>query len=219
MVRPAGSFTMSLPKWLTCLGFTLLLVTFCFSKVIAEYNVYQAEHTGDSNAAYSYFRIASMMDPEYAGLYLSAAARNMADNEPGKAAENTRKAIENGVGMALTYSALAKQQVAAGDISGADATYQESLRIYPRSIFLRTEFIVFLEKQGRSDDAAKHKEIARATDLKAANGWYQLITNGSVATFYLSQRDENVMAPANLVPADAVTQYVDPVPEHDAADK
>lgn len=210
--RSAG-FSYSTKIYIGCWAAALLLGGYCASKIVAEYNVDQAESTGDSEKAHYHYKIARAFAPEYAGLHLSAAARNMADNEPEKAAVNTRLAISNGIAMALNYSALARQQIAAGLIADADATYQEALSVYPRSIYLRTEYIVFLEKQGRIEDAATQHQKARDVDLRNANGWYQLIKTGSVNAFMLSQSDESIVPPAELLPQAAVRDYLDPTPK------
>lgn len=205
-------FKMPGPLYAACWFFALMLGAYCTSKIVAEYQVYLAEQTGDTVVAHSHFRIAHMADPSYAGLYLSNAARNMADNEPDKAAINTRNAIDRGVGMALTYSSLIKQQIAAGLIAEAEASFIEALSVYPRSHYLRTEYIAFLEKHGRAEEAEQQLKISRDFDLRNANGWYQLITIGSVKAFYLSQTDESVAPPAELVPQAGVIPYTDATP-------
>lgn len=205
-------FKMTNRLYAACWVFTVLLGGYCASKIVAEYNVDQAEKTGDTVVSHYHYDIARIVAPEYAGLHLSNAARNTADNEPAKAAINTRKAIECGVGMAITYSALAKHQVLAGLFEDAEKTYQEALRIYPRSIYLRTVYTVFLEKQGRADDAAKQLQISRDLDLRNANGWYQLVKTGSVNSYYLSISDNSIAPPAELVPQAAVVDYVEPTP-------
>ncbi len=203
---------MPTPLYAACLVFTLLLGGYCTSKIIAEYQVYLAEQTGDTVVAHSHFRIARIADPSYAGLYLSNAARNNADNEPDKAAINTRKAIDRGVGMALTYSSLIELQIKAGLVAEAEASFIEALSVYPRSIYLRTEYIAFLEDHGRTDEAAVQLQVSRGIDLRHANGWYKLIKTGSVNAYYLAQTDESVAPPAELVPQAGVQEYVDPTP-------
>jgi tetratricopeptide (TPR) repeat protein len=191
---------------------TLLLAGFCAGKAFAEYQVYRAERSAAFDDAQAHFRAAVTADPEYAGAYLSNAARTFAEGDAAGAAILTRKAIDNGIGLSLTYSQLAKYQIAAHDPTGADKTFREALSIYPRSIFIRTEYVVFLENQGKLDEAAKHAAVARAVDIRQANGWYAIITKGSVAAFYDSQAHNDVTPPAELVPYDAVRQYVDKIP-------
>lgn len=210
---PSSRSIMTKRMYAACWILTLLMGGYCATKIVAEYHVDQAESTGDTVISHYHYDIARTVAPEYAGLHLSNAARNNADKEPEKAATNTRKAIKYGVGMAITYSALVKQQVTAGLFDDAEATFLESLAVYPRSIYLRTEFAVFLENRGRGDEAAKQLQIAKDQDLRKANGWYQLIKTGSVNAYYLSQKDDTIAPPAELEPQVAVADYVEPIPE------
>ncbi len=206
--RTAFATAVYLLGWLV----TMLMTAFCVSKAYAEYQMYTAEHSKAYAQAQDHFRKAVAVDPEYAGAYLSNAARASADKNAVTAAEMTRKAIDHGLGVTHVYSKLAKQQIAAGNVAGAEATYREALAIYPRSLFIRTEFIVFLEDQGRSEAAAEQASTARSIDLRHANGWYLIIREGSVAAFYQSQTDPNVAPPVELTPYNGVRQYLDKVP-------
>jgi tetratricopeptide (TPR) repeat protein len=189
----------------------LLMTTFCMTKVFAQYHLYRAERSPDYNDAVGHFGGALAADPEYAGAYLSYSARAVKD-DPGIAARLTRNAIEHGLGLSFVYSQLAKRQLADGDGAAAEATFREAISIYPRSLFLRTEFIVFLEDRGRSSEAAEHAAIARAVDPRHAIGWYLMVREGNVAAFYRAQKDKNVAPPAELTPSNGVRQYLDQIP-------
>ena len=202
----------SRPVYLVSWLVTLLLTTFCMTKGFAEYQLYMAERSETFGTAQNHFRAAVAADPEYAGAYLSNAAQVSAHGDPAAAALLTRKAIDHGLGVTHVYSQLAKQQVAAGNIDGAEATFREALAIYPRSVFIRTEFVVFLENQGRPDAATEQAAIARSVDLRQANGWYLIIKEGSVAAFYRAQADQNIAPPAELTPYPGVLQYVEKIP-------
>ncbi len=190
----------------------LLLAVFCATKVLAEYHAYLGERSETYNIARDHFRSAVKADPEYAGAFLLHASRAVRDEDPSAAAELTRKAIDYGLGITPVYSQLAKQQIKAGNAADAEATYREALSIYPRSVYMRMEFVIFLEDQGRSDAAAEQAAISRSIDLRQANGWYIIIREGSVAAFYRSQIDPNVTPPVELIPSSAVRQYVDKIP-------
>ncbi len=207
--RNVSVIDISLPiyafSWITAVVF----IVFCLTKCYAEYQVYQGEWTESSAAAQARFRVALKADPRYSGAYLSIAARNVRDDDPAAAALQTRKAIDTGIGLSVTYSALAKQQIAAGDNAGALATYHEALTIYPRSIFIRIEYAVLLEKLGNMDETGRQLSIARSMNLQQANGWYMIIKAGSVATFYEAQKNKEIAEPNALIPAVAVVQYID----------
>ena len=133
----------------------------------------------------------------------------MAEKDPRTAAQLTRKAIDHGLGITAVYSQFAKQQTAAGDTIGAEATFREALSIYPRSVFIRSEFAVFLENQGKTAEAAEQISIARSIVPRQANGWHMMISQGSVAAFYRAQTDKDIAPPAELKPTNAVKQYLD----------
>lgn len=199
----------SRPVYIMSWIFTLLLAVFCGSRAIAEYQVYRAENTESYSIAERHFQIALAIDPEYAGAYLSNAARANAAGYHSEAAVLTRKAIDYGIGTSLVYSRLAKRQLAAQNPASAEATFREALAIYPRSVFIRTEYIVFLESQGRLVEAREQAAAARGIDLRQANGWYAIIQDGSVNAFHKSRQDSDTAAPAELNPGDAVRQYLD----------
>ena len=189
-----------------------LMTVFCVTKVVAEYHAYMAERTpkNDSRAA-GRFQQALTADPEYAGAYISYAARTAAEGTQSEAAQLIRKAIDNGIGTTVIYSQLAKRQLAAGDTTGAEATFREAIAIYPRSVYIRTEFILFLEGQGRTSDAGQQANIAQSIDLRQANGWYMIIKDGSVPAFYRARWDANLAPPAELIPSNAVPQYLESI--------
>jgi tetratricopeptide (TPR) repeat protein len=191
----------------------LLLALYCMAEGFAEYQVYTGERTESPAAAQSRFHSALIADPGYSGAYLSSAARYAAEGDQATAALMTRKAIDTGIGLSLTYSQLAHQQVAAGDNDGAEATYREAIKVYPRSIFIRVEFVVFLENSGRHDAATDELKAAVALEPRQANGWYVLIKSGSTAAFYRSRSAPAIAAPVELLPASAVYHYLDKTPE------
>jgi len=214
-----GRNVFSRPIYLLGWIVTLLLTIFCVVKGFAEYQAYMAERSATYSGAQEHFRAAVTADAEYAGAYLSNAARASAEGVPATAAQMTRKALDNGLGVTPVYSQLAKQQIAAGDVDGAEATYREAISIYPRSVFIRTEFLVFLENHGRSDAAAEQAAAARLIDLRQAHGWYLIIREGSVAAFYRSQGDPDIAPPAELTPYNGVLQYVDKIPGMEPAER
>jgi O-antigen ligase len=206
------STTFSRPVYAFGWAAALLLLVFCAVKGYAEYQAYAGERSRSYSAARAHFEAAVAADPGYAGGYLSYAARAAADGDISASALLTRKAIDNGLGISPLYSQAAKQQIASGDLAGAEATYLEAIAIYPRSVYLRTEFQVFLEDHQKNEAAAEHARIARSIDERQANGWYSMMREGSVRAFYRAQNDPNLAPPAELTPATAVLKYIDKIP-------
>lgn len=200
-----------LPVYLLAWLCALSLAFFGLSKTVAEYHVYQAERSESYAEAENHFQIAVLADSEYAGAYFLHAARASKEGSDVEAAPLTRKAINLGIGAAVAYLQLAKRQIAAGQRDNAEATFREALAIYPRSIFLRTEFSIFLENHGMPAEAEEQLAAARLINLRHANGWHLLIKHGSVTAFYRAQSDPNIAPPAELMPYEAVIPYVDAV--------
>lgn len=188
---------------------TILMLGYGASKAAAEYFVRDAESTVDNERAIADYKKALAIDPEYSGAYLSYAARFRSMGDFADAAKMTQKGIEHGIAMSLTYSELAKQRMAAGDAAGAEDAYREGVLVYPRSVYMQTEFALFLESIGKTDAAAEHLDIARSIEPRQAKGWYHLIKDGGLKAFQLSQADPSIMPPAELPPTNATIQYSD----------
>ncbi len=129
-----------------------------------------------------------------------------------QAAIALRKAIDGGCGVVITYSALAASQEKAGETAEAEQTFNEALRIYPRSVFLRVRYVTMLETAGRDNDATAQLTAARDIDKRQADGWYNLFKIGSVRAFYAARENSDIAAPAELLPEAAVIEYLDKPP-------
>lgn len=189
----------------------ILMVGYCGFKISAEFLVNRAENTTEFESAKRDFETALMIDPEYAGAYLSYGARLVGENDRRSAAEMMEFGTKNGIGLTITYSQIARHWAAAGENERAIGAYLEAIRIYPRSVYIRVEYATFLESLGRIDDANASLDIARSIDAKLANTWYLLIKEGSLKTFQTSQTDPEILPPSNLIPQNAVLQYTDEV--------
>jgi predicted Zn-dependent protease len=100
-----------------------------------------------------------------------------------------------------------------GDLVAAQRTFDEALRIYPHDIFLRVRYATLLAKIGHEDLAEENLAVARKVDPRATNGWYALLTKGSVRAFYQARSEpETVAEPNELKPSAAVLQYLDKTP-------
>lgn len=209
--KPETTAVRSPSYWFAWIA-AVLMIVFCVTKVIAQYHVYTAERTQSSEDAGKRYTSALMLDPGYAGAYLSQAARSASENDHQKAADLTQQAIANGTATSQIYADLARYLTLAGDVNGADAAYRAGLSVYPRSVYLRAEYVVFLENSGQVDMAAKQLGIAHEVDLRQANGWYALIREGGLRAFYRSQNDPLTAKPSELFPAAAVPRYVEKIP-------
>ncbi|MFN0279952.1 MAG: O-antigen ligase family protein [Pyrinomonadaceae bacterium] len=193
-------------------GILLAMLTTHSLKAAAEYYVFKADRASDTESALKLYYRAVSLDPDYAAAYLRGSGRSYVEKDFAGCAKQLRTAINQGLGVVITYSALAECETKMGDMAAAERTFKKALKIFPRSVFLRVRYALFLNDEGRSDDSAKEISTARTIDSRQTDGWLNLITIGSVRAFYAAQTNPNLAPPAELLPADAVLQYLDPPP-------
>ena len=189
----------------------LMLATYGL-KAAAEYMVFKADSETDSAAAAALYKSALRLDPDYASAYLRNSGRSYDRHEYRVAASELRKAIDRGMGVVITYSALASCYIKDGDMVAADRTFIEALEIFPRSVFLRVRYAIFLDDMSRIVDADQHFAIAYGVDSSQAKGWSNIIKNGSVAAYYAAKSDPAIASPVQLLPQAAVYEYLDENP-------
>jgi pentatricopeptide repeat protein len=207
-VVPAGSY-----RVMAAVSLLLLLSIATFAlKAGAEYFVLTADGSPDTATAIERYELARTLDPDYAGAYLRSSGRSYVAGDITRAAGDLRTAIDRGLGVVLTYSALATCYTRTGDLEAAERTFDEALRIFPRSVFLRVRYSVFLDERGRTEAAKDQLAIAREINASQATGWHNIITTGSVAAYFAAKTDPNIAAPADLLPEAAVFEYLDKSP-------
>ncbi|MBV9216207.1 MAG: hypothetical protein JO053_08530 [Acidobacteria bacterium] len=187
----------------------LLSVAYFGSKAYAEDLVYLSERTSDTGAAHRLYKTSIRVDPDNANARYSYSYRLFSSNEPGAAAAELRSAIDRGLGVTITYTTLSKYFEAAEQRQDAESVYREALSIFPNSVYLRVSYACFLERNGRPEESRSELLFARNISGPQANGWYELIIHGSVAAYLAAQKNPDYTAPADLLPANAVSQYVD----------
>nr|MBP7416446.1 O-antigen ligase family protein [Pyrinomonadaceae bacterium] len=198
--------------FISSLTAAVILTFFAAPKAVAEYCLYQAERTADNTAAAELFRTAIRLDPDNASAYYYFANRRNFDNDNETAAKMLRIGIDKGIGVTVTYSQLAEFQLLSGDAIAAEKTLAEAVRIFPNSVFMRVRFATFLSDQRKQSEADREMEFARSIDAGQANGWQILIQKGSTAAFYAAKQDANIDPPAELIPENAVYEYIDKPP-------
>lgn len=190
----------------------MAVFTYTGLKIATESYVSRAENTVDHEAALADYDIALRLDPEYAGAWLSLAARYAAMNDYENAAFATQKGIDNGIGMSLTYSQLATQYKMLGSSDKAADAYREGVRVYPRSIYMRIEAAEYFASVGLDDEARSNTDAAFAINAKDAEGWIRLIRYGGNRAFHMAKEDGMSTTPSELLPQNTVQMYSEKVP-------
>ncbi len=190
----------------------LLVISVFAAKAVAEYSFYEGDRTDNPAAGAAMFSRAAALDPDYAAAHYRLAGIAFDTGDFAGAAKELRVAIDRGMGVVLTYSYLADCYDKAGDHDAEFSTFDEALRIFPRSVFLRVRYAIELEKTSRTDAAAAQLAAAHDIDRKQANGWHSIITRGSLRAFYDAKGNDDMAPPAELKPDVAVYQYLDKDP-------
>ena len=184
---------------------------FLFSLIAgaSQYYVLLGEKARSQSEAKAYFRSAIGLHPENTGAYLAYAGRAGRGGDTRLAAELYRKAIDNGLGVTVTYSALSKAYELDSDPENAELALAEAVSIFPRSVFVRIRYALLLEAIGKGGESAKQFEAARAIDRKQANGWETLIRDGMLKAHLRAKEVGDSTPPAELQPNNAIYAYAD----------
>ncbi|MBX3266927.1 MAG: O-antigen ligase family protein [Acidobacteria bacterium] len=193
---------------LSALPFAALFL-FSIAAGASQYYVLLGEKARSQSEAEAYFRSAIGLHPENTGAYLAYAGRAGRSGDTRLAAELYRKAIDNGLGVTVTYSTLSKAYELDGDRDNAERALAEAISIFPRSVFIRIRYALLLEANGKGGESAKQFDAARAMDLKQANGWETLIRDGMLKAHLRAKEVGDSTPPAELRPNNAIYAYAD----------
>jgi O-antigen ligase len=186
---------------------TLSIILFS-TQAASQYAVFLAEKAGKPTVAEKYLETAIMLDNDNAAAYFIKGSKFCAENQPAEGISFYQKAIEKGIGISFAYSKLADCQADSGDYVSAEKTLAEAVRVHPHSVFVQIRYALVLGQNGKINESNKYLEIARNLDKKQANGWYALISKGSLEAFNQAKNDAEIAGPADLLPANAVPQYI-----------
>lgn len=122
-----------------------------------------------------------------------------------EAAQQFRQSIDIGRAPSSSYSYLSTAQYLAGDVTSAENTITEALKLYPFSPFVRTRYAYFLQLNGKNLEAEQQLNNARQIDRKQANSWWSLINDGIQPTTEKVFRNKDDFTPVmDLVPGDSL---------------
>lgn len=118
-------------------------------------------------------------------------------------------AIDRGIATSIVYFDLASAQCIAGKLSDAEKTFTEAIKVYPRSVFLRTSYAAFLAKNG--EEARSEIEYAKAFEInpRQANSWRIAHTEGMQKLSEAENRDKDLVEVMDLRPTEAIYALLD----------
>jgi O-antigen ligase len=191
----------------------LIPAIFIFAlKGAAEISFAKGDNTALQDQAIAYYTLAERLDPDYAAAWLRMFDRSYSDGAFDGAANYLRRGIARGMGQVVTYSLLAECYEKSGHTDQTDDAFKEALDIFPRSVFLRVRYGIFLHNAGRGDDANRQFAMSRDIDVRQANGWYDLLMRGSLRSYLDARESPDIAPPDELDPSSAVLRYLDKPP-------
>jgi O-antigen ligase len=117
-----------------------------------------------------------------------------------RAAPELRFAIDNGLANSTSFFVLAATHSKRGHEADAEDTLKEALRVFPRSVFLRTAYSSFLMRAGRNSEAEDQFQKALAIDEKQARSWQLAHMEGLERLVQTAVTDDRYVSPFGLKP-------------------
>jgi O-antigen ligase len=187
----------------------VLLLTFTSLQIISNHQLSLAEKEKDLETALPIYQKAIEYNPDNAVAIYSIGIRYYADKKPNEAIPYMQEGIKKGLDVSITHFYLASAQRYAGFTKDAEQTIENSLKLYPRSLFLRNYHADILKQLGDNKAAENEFQIARNQDEKCAIVWNSLIENGAEETTYKIRDDKTLPAIMDLSPYNAILAISD----------
>ncbi len=125
------------------------------------------------------------------------------------AVPHLRYASTHGFNAATCYVFLATAERRAGDEAAAEATLQQAIGSFPRSVSALVYHAVTLQQVGRATEAEAELRRAEEVQPMMARGWYQLLNFGLKAATTAANRDSGISPPGALMPESSVMAVLD----------
>ncbi|MGC2236484.1 MAG: O-antigen ligase family protein [Pyrinomonadaceae bacterium] len=120
-----------------------------------------------------------------------------------------RFAINKGFATSITYFNLASAQMISKKPDEAEKTIAEALRIYPRSVFLRTAYAAFLKKAGKDAESQIEYEKALRVNAEQAKSWWIAHTEGMKKLTQTENQDKTLVKVMDLRPSEGIYALLD----------
>jgi O-antigen ligase len=114
-----------------------------------------------------------------------------------------RLGIDDGLATSPAYFELLAALMASGRNDEALTTFNEALRVYPRSVFLRTAYASFLKRIGETSRANVEYSNALAINEKQARSWQLAHDEGLERLAQVSRVDDTYASTFDLKPVSA----------------
>ena len=126
-----------------------------------------------------------------------------------EAVPQIRFAINKGISTSISYFNLASAQILARQDAEAEQTFAESLRVFPRSVFLRTAYSAFLKENGREAESKAEFDKALQINAQQAASWQIAHTEGLEKLTKAGGYNKDLLPAMNLTPNEGVYSLID----------
>jgi len=181
-------------------GLSLLLTTYCTIRVTSVAYQTHAEFTPDLDEAVPLFETAMRLDSENPGARYFLGLRFVDAGRYADALPFLKESIRIGKAPSADFSYLASAQALAGDTTGAEQTFAQAVRLYPRSPFVLTRYAALLRQNGKDDESAKWLHRSTQIDQRQTNTWWTMITDSPQHAADHAVFDQNYLPLMELEP-------------------
>lgn len=197
-------------KWIVAAGLFVSGVMIVFSLVrgVSLMFLANSQNTQDKAISAKNLQTATYLDPGNGLFKYYEGARLLNLNKPAASIPPLRYAIDSGIATSAVYFSLISAQRIAGKEMEAANTYAEALRVYPRSVFLRTAYASFLRERGQHNLADAEYTTAMKIDSKQAKSWYLAFTEGLQELSTRSVKEPELLPSAELYPGSGALALV-----------
>jgi O-antigen ligase len=201
-VGETSSASLRWPKWFLVVGIvsSILMIGFSLVRAVSVRHLSNFQNATEPATARSEIEKAIAIDPSepmfrfYYGQELYLAGRGA------EAVPQMRLAIDNGLASSVSYFNLLAVLIRGGRYDEARNIFVEALRVYPRSVFLRTAFASFLKRRGEPAQADVEYQKALEINQKQARSWQLAHDEGLEKLGQTARIDSNYVSTFDLLP-------------------
>lgn len=206
-----NTFNFGLGTWDFRLALVICSAMLIFSAIRGASLMYiqLAQTSPEKIEAENYYQKAVELDDENAAFRYYYALELYKNKRADEAIPHLRFAIDRGLATSISYFNLASVQSIAGKSSDVEKTFNEAIKAYPRSVFLRTSYAAFLAKNGRDAESAIEYEEASRINPQQANSWRIAHTEGMTKLSEAQPQDKNLVKAMELRPTEAIYALLD----------
>lgn len=196
LLRPAPAIGLALSLLVAC----VMAVQAAHVQLIAA-----AQSAADAGRTEELYRLALKANPLNPSAHYQFGVWLFHRGREPEAVPFLRYGVERGFNSSTCFAYLAGAESNSGDAEAAERTLATAVRVFPRSVFLRTRHAAALTRLGRATEAELEMAAALLLDSRAARGWRSLIDDDIDAAVAAARRDPATVAvPGELEPDDAV---------------